>query len=122
MSLIIGDSIRQNELGTEIPEPDREVIIRSARVDLTTAIKGDQLPKGSRLLKAYPTSPNGARRIVFLLEVEGGDLFLLFYRNKKDAVGANMTIQNKAFKTQLDKHLNSLRDDLDSGNFEVVDL
>jgi hypothetical protein len=122
MSLIIGDSIRQKEFGTEIPEPDREVIIRSARVDLTTAIKGDQLPKGSRLLKAYATSPNGARRIVFLLEVEGGDLFLLFYRNKKDAVGANMTIQNKAFKTQLDKHLNSLRDDLDSGNFEVVDL
>jgi hypothetical protein len=122
MSLIIGDSIRQKEFGTEIPEPDREVIIRSARVDLTTAIKGDQLPKGSRLLKAYATSPNGARRIVFLLEVEGGDLFLLLYRNKKDAVGANMTIQNKAFKTQFDKHLNRLRDDLDSGNFEVVDL
>jgi hypothetical protein len=122
MSLIIGDSIRQKEFGAEIPEPDREVIIRSARVDLTTAIKGDQLPKGTRLLKAYATSPNGARRIVFLLEVEGGDLFLLFYRNKKDAVGASMTIQNKAFKTQLDKHLNSLRDDLDSGNFEVVAL
>jgi len=122
MSLIIGDSIRQKEFGSEIPEPDREVIIRSARVDLATAIKGDQLPKGTRLLKAYATSPNGARRIVFLLEVEGGDLFLLFYRNKKDAVGANMTIQNKAFKAQLDKHLNSLRDDIDSGNFELVDL
>ena len=98
------------------------MIIRSARVDLTTAIKGDQLPTGTRLLKAYATSPNGARRIVFLLEVEGGDLLLLFYRNKKDAVGANMTIQSKAFKIQLDKHLNSLRDDIDSGNFEVVDL
>jgi len=122
MSLIIGDTIRQKEFGSEIPEPDREVIIRSARVDLATAIKGDQLPKGTRLLKAYATSPNGARRIVFLLEVEGADLFLLFYRNKKDAVGANMTIQNKAFKAQLDKHLNSLRDDIDSGNFELVDL
>jgi hydroxymethylglutaryl-CoA reductase len=122
MSLIIGDSIRRKEFGAEIPGVDREVIIRSARVDLTTAIRGDQLPKGTRLLKAYATSPNGARRIVFLLEVEEGDLFLLFYRNKKDAVGANMTIQNKAFKTQLDKHLNVLRDDLDSGNYEVVDL
>lgn len=122
MSLIIGDSIRQKEFGTEFPLPDREVIIRSARVDLTTAIKGDQIPKGTRLLKACATSPNGARRIVFLLEVEEGDLFLLFYRNKKDAVGGNMTIQNKTFKTQLDKHLNALRDDLDSGNFEVVDL
>ena len=122
MLLIIGDSIRQKEFGADIPEPDREVIIRSARVDLTTAIKGDQLPKGTRLLKAYATSPNGARRIVFLMEVEGGDLFLLFYRNKKDAVGANMTIQNKAFKAQLDKYLNSLRNDLDAGNFEVVDL
>jgi hydroxymethylglutaryl-CoA reductase len=122
MSLIIGHSIRQKEFGSEIPDADREVIVRSARVDLATAIKGDQLPRGTRLLKAYATSLTGARRIVFLLEVEEGDLFLLFYRNKKDAVGANMTIQNKAFKTQLNKHLNALKDDLDSGSFEVLDL
>jgi hypothetical protein len=33
-----------------------------------------------------------------------------------------MTIQNKAFKTQLNKHLNALKDDLDAGSFEVLDL
>jgi hydroxymethylglutaryl-CoA reductase len=122
MSLIIGDSIRQKEFGAEIPDTDREVIFRSARVDLAKSIKGDQLPRGTRLLKASATSPNGARRIVFLMEVEEGDLFLLFYRSKKDAVGANMTIQNKAFKTQLDKHLNALKKDLNSGKFEVLDI
>ena len=122
MSLIIGNSIRQKEFGAEIPVPDLEVILRSARVDLTTAIKGEGLPRGTRLLKAYATSPNGARRLVFLLEVNEGDLFLLFYRDKKDAVGANMTIQNKSFKTQLNKHLSSLFDDLDAGDFEVFDL
>lgn len=122
MSLIIGDSIRQQEFGSEIPDLDRKVIVRSAKVDLTTAIKGEKLPKGTRLLKAYATSPNGARRIVFLLEVQADDLFLLFYRDKKDAVGSNLTIQNKAFKRQLHKYLHYLVDDLDSGNFEVLDL
>mgnify|MGYP005851579547 CR=1 FL=1 len=122
MSVVIGDSIRQKEFGAEISDSDREVIVRSARVDLATAVKGEGLPRGTRLLEAYATSPNGARRIVFLLEVKEGDLFLLFYRDKKDAVGANMTIQNKAFKTQLNKHLGSLVDDLDAGNFEVLDV
>ena len=122
MSLIIGNSILQQEFGTEIPDADRKVIVRAAKVDLTTAIKGEKLPKGTRLLKAYATSPKGARRIVFLLEVQAGDLFLLFYRDKKDAVGSNLTIQNKAFKRQLHKHLDSLVDDLNSDNFEVLDL
>lgn len=122
MALIIGNSIRRKEFGESIPSHDLEVIIRSAKVDLTTPIKGEGIPKGTRLLKVYATSPKGARRIVFLMEVEGGDLFLLFYRDKKDKIGANITIKNRVFKSQLWKHMEDLLSDIESGNFEVIEI
>ena len=121
MALIIGSSIRRKEFGEVIPEDDLEIIVRSTKVELTTPIKGKGIPKGTRLLKAHATSSKGARRIVFLLEVEGGDMFLLFYRNKKDKVGANITIKNKAFKSQLWKHLDGLLADIEAGDFETIE-
>ena len=122
MALIVGDSIRAREFGDSIPDEDREVIVRSAKVELATPIKGEGLPKGTRLLKAYATSAKGARRIVFLMEVEGGEFFLLFYRDKKDEVGANITLKNKAFKSQLWKHMDGLLADIESGSFETIEL
>ncbi len=83
MALIIGNSIRRKEFGKIIPNDDLEAIIRSSKVELATPVKGENIPQGTRLLKAYATTPKGARRIVFLMEVEKGDLFLLFYRDKK---------------------------------------
>ena len=121
MALIIGSSIRRKEFGEVIPEDDLEIIVRSTKVELTTPIKGKGIPKGTRLLKAHATSSKGARRIVFLLEVEGGDMFLLFYRDKKDKVGANITIKNKAFKSQLWKHLDGLLADIEAGDFETIE-
>ncbi|WP_309399969.1 hypothetical protein [Cerasicoccus maritimus] len=122
MALIVGYSIRQLEFGETIPDQDKSVLLRAARVDLTTPIKGEDLPKGTRLLKAYATSPAGAKRIVFMLVVEEGDLFLLFYRNKNDPVGENITIKNKAFKTQLSKHLDVLLTDIENGRFETLEI
>lgn len=121
MALIIGSSIRRKEFGEVIPEDDLEIIVRSTKVELTTPIKGKGIPQGTRLLKAHATSSKGARRIVFLLEVEGGDMFLLFYRDKKDKVGANITIKNKAFKSQLWKHLDGLLADIEAGDFETIE-
>lgn len=121
MALILGARIRRKEFGDFVSEGDLEVILRSARVVLTTPIKGDGLPKGTRLLKAYATSVAGPRRIVYLLEVSGGDLMLLFYRDKNDQVGANVTIKNKAFKQALNKHLDALTEDLQTGEFEVYE-
>lgn len=122
MALIIGKRIRRKEFGGLIPEDDLEVILRSARVALAKPIKGDGLPKGTRLLKAYATSISGPKRIVYLLEVSGGgDLLLLFYRDKNDTVGANITIKNKIFKQVLNKHLEALAEDLKVGEFEVFE-
>ncbi|MEE4212849.1 MAG: hypothetical protein V2I43_26685, partial [Parvularcula sp.] len=102
-----------------VPEIHVEALKRSRALELATAIKGQGLPKGSRLLKIYATSPEGARRVVHLLAVEDETLFLLFYRDKKDAVGANITIKNPDFRKQLHKHLRLLQSDLEAGDFEA---
>ena len=68
----------------------------------------------------YATSPAGARRIVHLLAIEDGTLFLLFCRDKKDAVGANITIRNRAFRQQLHKHLDLLQKAIREGSYTVL--
>lgn len=94
-----------------------EVLRRTARVALATPLSGRGLPAGTRLLKAYATSPKGPRREVDLLAVEAGDLFLLFYRDKQDAVGPNVSPRNQAFRLQLANLLGFLRGDLSAGDF-----
>jgi hypothetical protein len=83
-----------------VPQLHVEPLERSCTADLAVPIKGESLPKGSRLLKVYPTSPQGAQRIVHLLAVAEETLFLLFYRDKKDSLGANITIKNPTWMRQ----------------------
>ena len=106
MPLVVAKAICKREFGSEaVPEQFVDVLNRSKAVDLATVIKGSGLPPATKLLKIYATSPEGARRIVHLLSVEEGTLFLLFLRDKKDPVGQNITIHNKDFRRQLHKHL-----------------
>lgn len=122
MALVVGHSIRKRELGDEISAAVTEILIRSANVALARPIKGKNLPKGTKLLKFYATSSEGPRRIVYLLEVDSGDLFLLFYRSKNDEVGGNASIKNKAFRIQLEKSLDLLIEDIERGDFDLIDL
>jgi hypothetical protein len=84
------------------------------------AVKG--LPAGTRLLKAYATSLRGAKRVVYLLVLDGGDLFLLFYRGKDDPLGRNVSLSNPAFRKALDTHLTLLEADIAQGDIEPVIL
>lgn len=122
MALIVSHQIRQKEFGAKIPGEAKEVLIRSARVALATPIAAKGLPPATRLLKAYATSSQGPRRIVYLLSVEDGTLFLLFFRDKNDEVGANITSKNAAFVGQLKKHSALLQADIESGDFEDIDM
>jgi hypothetical protein len=72
------------------------------------------------LIKAYATSKRGPKRIVYLLLVEGGDMFLLFYRGKNDPVGRNVSMANPAFRTALEKYLALLEADISGGNIEEL--
>jgi hypothetical protein len=74
------------------------------------------------LLKAYATSPRGAKRVVYLLVLDGGDLFLLFYRSKDDPLGRNVSLSNPEFREALDKHLSLLEADIARGDIEAVML
>lgn len=113
MDIVIADSIRSADFHKgKITDDDRQTLLRASKIELTTPIKGDALPKGTRLLKAYATSPTGAKRIAFMLSCQTGDLFLLFFRPKDDKLGKNMTISNPDFKKALHKRLDALKKDL----------
>jgi hypothetical protein len=119
MTFAVTDGIRRREFGASIPAEDIEVLGRAARASLATPIMGEGLPRGARLLKAYATSARGPRRVVFLLQVEDGGLFLLFYRDKNDAVGRNITLANPTFRRQLGRHLDLLLSDIEAGRIET---
>ena len=120
MALFISERIRKREFGREISSADKETLLEGARVCLTASIAGHGLPKGTRLLKAYATTKQGPRGILYLLVVQERDLFVLFHRTKQDDVGANMSPKNPAFSSALTKHLDLLRDDLASGRIEEI--
>ena len=118
MAIVIAKRIREREFGGEITSEAQEVLRRTSRAALATPITGKGLPPGPRLLKVYATSPGGARRVVYLLAVEDTQLFLLFYRDKNDPVGRNVSPKNPAFATALRQHLALLREDIAAGQFD----
>ena len=120
MGLFIGERIRQREFGKVIPVVDKEALLDGARISLAEVIAGKGLPKGTRLLKAYATTKQGPRRILYLLVVAEGDLFVLLYRDKQDKGGANMSPKNEAFNAALTKHLELLRVDLAANRIEEI--
>ncbi len=120
MALFISERIRKREFGREISSADKETLLEGARVCLSASIAGHGLPKGTRLLKAYATTKQGPRRILYLLVVQENDFFVLFYRPKQDDVGANMSPKNPVFSSALTKHLDLLRVDLAAGRIEQI--
>ena len=120
MALYIAERIRKREFGRGISAADKESLLAGARVCLGASIAGHGLPKGTRLLKAYVTTKQGPRRILYLLVVQEKDLFVIFYRTKQDDVGVNMSPKNPAFNNALTKYLDLLRDDLAAARIEEI--
>lgn len=112
MSVILADSLSKREFPKGLSPEDKAMLLRASRIPLAETIKGESLPPRTRLLKAYATSAAGPRRIVWLLQVEEGDLFFLFCRDKNDAVGENISLNNPDFRSALKKHLKLLATDL----------
>jgi len=120
VGLFISERIRKREFGKLIPANDKAALLAGARPELAQPIAAKSLPKGTRLLKTYATTKQGPRRILYLLVVEGGDVFVLFYRDKHDLVGENMSPRNAAFNSQLSKHLALLREDILKNRVEEI--
>jgi len=122
MKLLVSRRIRKREFGRTISTDDLSVLRRTAKVVLATPIAGPGIPAGTRLLKAYGTARSGPKRVIYLLAVAEGDLFLLFYRGKNDPIGVNATAKNPAFRAELHKYLAWLEQDIRSGEIDTVDL
>ncbi|MEI6278623.1 MAG: hypothetical protein WCQ16_04465 [Verrucomicrobiae bacterium] len=122
MKLLLSRRILKREFGRAISADDLFVLRRTAKVVLATPIAGPGLPAGTRLLKAYGTARSGPKRVIYLLAVAEGDLFLLFYRGKNDPIGANATAKNPAFRAELHKYLGLLELDIRSGEIDAFDL
>ena len=120
MKVLISAQIRRKEFGRKVPAEDLPVIARSARVALGVPIATRGLPPQTQLIKAYATSKRGPKRVVYLLAMEGGDLFLLFYRGKNDPVGQNASMANPVFRAALDKYLALLEADIADGKIEEL--
>ncbi len=120
MTVVIAQSIRRKEFKRgEIPQGDLATILGAYAEGIMVPIKGDALPKGSRLVKLYVTTIAGARRIVFLVDVESGTGFFLFYRGKNDPIGKNVSIKNPAFRKRLHAYLDLLQLDIAAGQLQV---
>jgi hypothetical protein len=122
MNLVVSRRIRKREFGRSISTDDLSVLRRTAKVVLATPIAGPGLPAGTRLMKAYGTARSGPKRVIYLLAVAEGDLFLLFYRGKNDPIGANATAKNPVFRAELHKYLGLLEQDLSAGEIDTIDL
>lgn len=123
MTVVVAHSIQKNEFKRgHIPPSDLETILSGYLDGIFVVIKGESLPKGSRLVKLYVTTIRGARRIVFLVDVETNTGFLLFYRDKNDVIGKNISIKNPAFKKRLLQYLDLLTADIASGRFTRYEL
>ena len=122
MKLLVSRRIRKREFGRTISTDDLSVLRRTAKVVLATPIAGPGIPAGTRLLKAYGTARSGPKRVIYLLAVAEGDLFLLFYRGKNDPLGENATAKNPVFRAELHKHLGLLEQDILGGEIDTIDL
>jgi hypothetical protein len=120
VKVFISARIRRREFGARVPPEDLPVVARSARAALGVSIAASGLPPRTRLIKAYATSKRGPKRVVYLLAVQDGDMFLLFYRGKNDPVGSNASMTNPAFRTALDKYLALLEADIAEGKMEEI--
>jgi len=107
-----------------------------AKPDLATSLSAKGLPERTSLFKVYATTAHGARRLLFFYRRPAPSTstapaksrtsesaepsapppserwVLLFYRNKNDVVGKNMTPANPNFESQLGRNLEIALSDL----------
>lgn len=123
MAIIISHQIRKKEFKRGIiPAKDLETIIDGYKKGIFVSIKGEGLPKASKLIKIYATTVSGARRIVYLVDMVNDDAFFLFYRKKDDKIGENVSIKNPVFRQALNEYLVSLNEDIDAGEMDVYQI
>jgi len=126
MKLIITSSIREIEMAILEPVFSLDTIkicAKKSLLGLGDTIKSSFKIKGTCLKKIDITSPGGAGRVVFLLQIGLGKAVLVTLKPKKDKkIGMNMTIKNPNFKNLLSRNLDLILKDLVAGNYIEYDV
>src|SRR3954463_799133 len=112
MDIIVPHKIKKKELGGEISDEARKLFAKlKDRPEIAAGISSPGLPARTTLHKVYATTEGGARRLLFFCRHAPVSIppvtdrwVLLFYRDKADAVGKNMTPKNSEFTRQLAKN------------------
>jgi hypothetical protein len=120
MDIIVTRTIKKRELDGTVSEEARKLFAKlKDRPEIAAGISSAGLPARTTLHKVYATTEGGARRLLFFCRHSPVSTppipdrwVLLFYRNKADAVGKNMTPKNSEFTRQLTKNLRAALDDL----------
>lgn len=111
MEILVPHRIRKKELDGEISEEARKLFTKlKDRPEIAVTISAKDLPPNTTLHKVYATTEGGPRRLLFFCRHASAKStqvrwVLLFYRDKSDVVGRNMSAKNKVFILQLKKNL-----------------
>lgn len=117
--------IRKKELNGTISEEARKLFTKlKGRPEIAETISARGLPAHTTLHKVYATTGAGPRRLLFFCRhapagASEARWVLVFYRNKSDAVGRNMSPQNKEFIGQLAKNLQAALQDISESTPEA---
>jgi hypothetical protein len=148
VDLIVPHKIKKSELGGIISDEAQKVLEKVKETsELAPRISAPNLPARTTLHKYYATTDQGARRLLFfyrraapvqppLRDAKPANpvaaqqpppvrWVLLFYRDKNDSVGKNMSAKNSDFIKQLSKNMAAAFDDLNNSKagdqrFDVV--
>jgi hypothetical protein len=120
MDIIVTRTIKKRELDGAVSEEARKLFAKlKDRPEIAAGISSPGLPARTTLHKVYATAEGGARRLLFFCRHAPASTppatdrwVLLFYRDKADAVGKNMSPKNSEFTRQLAKNLQAALDDL----------
>jgi len=124
MEIIVPHQIKKKEFGAVVPEEARKIFSKlKEKPAIAVGIASPGLPARVTLHKLYATTDRGARRLLFFcrhpeVTIAGTGAILperwvlLFYRDKSDSIGKNMTPRNPEFAEQLPKKLRAAIDDI----------
>ncbi len=124
MNILVSHRIRKKELDGEISAEVRKLFTKlKDRPELAKTISAKELPPSTTLYKVYATTEAGPRRLLFFcrhISVGGAEVrwVLLFYRDKSDEVGKNMSPKNSEFVVQLKKNLQAAIQDISESTRE----
>jgi hypothetical protein len=144
MDIIVPFSIRKRELNGIVSDEAKKIFEKIKNSpQLATIISAKGLPPRTTLHKVYSTTPEGARRLLFFcrhaplrlspaksergkkklaplaVQLPPERWVLLFYRNKGDAVGDNMSHKNPDFEGQLGRNLVEAIKDLQADTYQA---